>query len=114
APETVEVLHLDDGSGNGSSALLDVQVDVCVTAQASLLHVAVRNLQIRQQEVQFLKKQSGLGSGTEVRFGDDLQQRGAAPVQVDQPLSASPGFIVQVLARVFLAVCAVDADLSRR
>ena len=68
---------------------VDVQVDVGIDPQASLLHVAVGNAEIVKQQFQFGEIRLGLFRRSQVGLADDFQKRRAGPIQVDG-LSALP------------------------
>ena len=66
-----------------ASVALRAERDVRVAAEASLLHVAVADLEIDEDLVNPLQIGRRLFSAPDVRFADDLDQRHAGPVQID-------------------------------
>ena len=95
------------------SSACDVQIDVGVAAQAALLHVAVGDSEIGEQQFQLVEIGVGLGPRAQIGLGDDFQQRRAGAVQVDAAVAAAARFVVHVLAGVFFEVGADDADPLR-
>ena len=87
-----------------------VQIDVGVHAQAPLLHVAIRDLQVAQQQLQLGQICLGLGGRAHVGLADDLQQRHAAAVQVDAAVGLAGRLVVHALAGVLFKMGADDAD----
>ena len=92
------------------SSVCDVQVDVGVAAQAPLLHVAVGDFEVGEQQLQLVEVGVRLGPRAEVGLGDDFQQRRAGAVEIDQAVAAAARLVVQVLAGVLFEVGADDAD----
>ena len=87
-----------------------MQVDVGVHAQAALLHIAVGNAEIVQQQFQLGQICLGLGGRTQIGLADDFQKRRARPVQVDAAVGLARHFVVHAFSGVFLEMCADDAD----
>ncbi len=92
---------------------VDVQIDVGVYPQAAFLHVAVRDVQIGQQQLQLGQIRFGLFGRADIRVADDLQQRRARAIQVDAAVRLAGRFIVHTLAGVIFQVSADDADSPR-
>ena len=104
--ERVDVLDLGTGAECG---LADRPYrDVAVAAQRAFSHVAVADAEVTHQRVDGLHIGHGLLGAADVRFGDDLQQRGAGAVQVDAAHAVE--IFVQALAGVFFQVRAGDPD----
>src|SRR5690606_11686265 len=72
----------------------------------SLLHVAVADLEVLEDLLELREPGPRAGRRTQVRLGDDLDQRHTGPVQVDRGPAGQP--IVQRLARILLEVDATD------
>ena len=88
--ETVEILDLDERRCDAPAVRrMNVNVDVRIAAQASFLHVAVGNIQIRQQQLELIEIRVRLLSGTDVGLRNNLQQRSAGAVQVDEAVAAA-------------------------
>src|SRR5439155_20026664 len=74
--------------------------DVGVAAKAAFLHVAVADLEILQGRAQRAEVRDGLGGTLQLGLADDLEQRHAGAVEIDD---AGIGVsVVDVLARVLL------------
>ena len=95
------------------SRRVDVQIDVGVDPQAALLHVAVGDAEVGQQQLQFGQIGLGFGGRAQVGLADDFQQRRAGAIQVDAAVGLAGRFVVHALAGVFLQVGADDADPLR-
>ena len=99
-----------------SSAALRAQRDVAVHPQAPLLHVHVGDAELAERRPQQLRPLARLGGAADVGLGDDLDQRRAAAVEVDQRGAGAvdPARLADVdeLRRVLLEVGAVDADVA--
>ena len=102
----VHVLQL----GAGAELVLapGSQADVGVAAEAALLHVAVADVEVTDDGVQFFQVGGGLGGRAQVRLADDLQERRAGAVQVH--VTHRFALVVHELAGVLLHVDAGDAD----
>ena len=114
-PEAVEVLDLDDGRRGdfrtpARARQRKVDVHVGIAAQAALLHFAVGNADLAQQQANLLEIRLGLLGAREVGLADDLQQRRAGAVEIDQAVAAAALLVVQHLAGVLFQVDADDAD----
>ena len=88
------------------------------TAQRSLLHACVGDAERDDRLAKELEEALGLLGRADVGLGDDLDQRRAAPVEVDQrplraDLAARAAADVDGLRRVLLQVRADEADLER-
>ena len=81
---------------------------VHVGAQVALLHVAVAGAEVAQDRAQLGHVGARLVGRAHVGAGDDLHQRDARAVQIDEALGR--GLIMQRLARVLLEMQALDAD----
>ena len=111
-PERVHVLDLDprpEGLG-AARAERDVRLDPHLAA----LHVGIRHADRAQEQLQLLGVATRLLGGPDIRLGDDLHERRAGPVEVDE---ADPGPVrrggVDELGRVLLEVGASDPDRDR-
>jgi len=112
--EGVHVLQLglraELGAADGA------QRDVGVAAQRALLHVHVADAELAQRGAQQLEPVARLLGRAQVGLGDDLGQRRAAAVEVDDRLVGAvdaPGIAeVHELGRVLLEVHAVDAHVG--
>ena len=82
--------------------------NVGVAAEGTFLHVAVANLQVPHERVDFLEIGHGFFRGAHVRLGDNFQQRRAGTVQVDTAERAQA--LVHALAGVFFEMRASNAD----
>ncbi len=87
-------------------ASFEVHRDVGVAAQRTFLHVAVAYPEVAHHPAQLLKKHLRLFPDLQVRLGDDLQERRARPVEVEQRDVTR----VDHLSRVLLEVDLADAD----
>ena len=105
AGEGVDILHLDTGA-EGLTRFVDRNVDVA--ADGAFLHLAVGDAEVDDRLPDGVEVSFGFGRASEVGFRNDLNQRDAAAVEVDQ----RPGkaLVVDQLASVFLNVDAGDAD----
>ena len=83
--------------------------DIGVATQASFFHIAVGNAQILQRQFKRLQIIVGLLGRAQFRFGDDLQQRRARAVIIDQ--TAVGALVMDQLARVLFQMRAFDIDL---
>ena len=107
--ERVDVLDLGPGAEGLGSDRHDR--DVGVAAETALLHVAVADAELGHDLVELFQIGDRLVGGAQVRLGNDLQQRGAGPVQVDARAVLKPGDIaMHQLAGVLLHMDAGDAD----
>ena len=81
-----------------------------------LLHVHVGDPELLDRGAQQLRPLARLRGAAQVGLGDDLHQRGPAPVEVDErlPGAVDPPRLAEVdqLRRVLLEVGAVDADVA--
>ena len=89
--------------------------DVGVDAQRSLLHLRVGDAELDDRLPEKLEEPLRLLRGVDVRRGDDLDERRAAAVVVDERVvgaadPARPAADVDVLRRVLLEVRADDPD----
>ena len=91
------------------------QRDVGVAAQRALLHVHVGDAEHAHRGAQQPQPLAGGLGGAQVGLGDDLRERGAAAVEVDDrgigAVDAPGGADVHELGGVLLEVHAVDAHL---
>ena len=104
--ERVHVLQL--GAGAELVLPLGPQADVGVAAEAALLHVAVADVEIADNGVQFPQVGGRLRGRAQVRLADDLQERRAGAVEVH--VAHRFALVVHQLAGVLLHVDAGDAD----
>ena len=104
ARDRVEVLGLGAGAEFRGAPATDGHV--AIAAQLALLHVAISDAGLGEHRDEGAKESLGFGRGTQVRLGDDLEERHAGAVVVDQRAAAR----VAELAHVFLEVGMVDAD----
>ena len=116
ALKRVEVLELGLGAQLGLAAA--AQRHVAVAAHGTLLHGAVRNAQRHKDATELLHKQASLLGRAQVGLGDELDQRRAAAVVVDERLgrggnAALGATHVDHLGGVLLHVDAQDADGHR-
>ena len=92
--------------------------DVDVEAHRALLELRVGEAELDDGLAQELQEPLRVVGRVDVGRGDDLEQRRAAPVEVDErrgrAVDAAGGGDVDVLGRVLLEVGADDADLDRR
>ncbi len=91
-----------------------MQIDVGVAAQAPLLHVAVRDFEIREQQPQFFEIAFGLGGSPQVGLRDDFEERSAGPVEIDLAVGPLPRFVVHIFSGVLFEMRADDPDLAFR
>ena len=103
--EGVHVLDL--GAGAEFFTALRAHRNVHVAAQASFLHLAVADADVLHNHLELFHIFPCFGNAADVRLGDDLDQRHAAPVVVHIGV---PVFVDQ-LAGIFLNVNPGDADL---
>ena len=93
------------------------QRDVRVAAQRALLHVHVADAELAQRRAQQAQPLAGLLGRAQIGLGDDLRERRAAAVEVDDALvrALDPAARADVdqLGRVLLQVHPVDAHLAR-
>ena len=91
--------------------------DVGVAAQRALLHVHVADAELAQRRAQQPQPLAGLLGRAHVGLGDDLDQRRAAAVEVDDrglgAVDAPAGARVDELGRVLLEVHAMDAHVAQ-
>ena len=83
------------------------QRDVHVAAELAFFHVGVGNVALLQDHLQRAEIREGLLGGLDVRLGNNLHQRRAGAVEIDQRGIAEVGG----LGHVLLEVDAVEADL---
>ena len=110
--EAVEVLHLDDRGGHRASvAKRQHAVDVGLEADVALLQHAKACAHEPHGVAEPAAEGLDLFCAREVGLGDDLEQRGAGAVEVnDGVVDGLPARrFVEQLARVFFEVCARDA-----
>ena len=114
----VEVLHLDLGPEPGT---LGVHRHVGVAAQRPFLHVPVAYAEPAHQAAQLLEEYLGLFADLEIGLGDDLQERRARPVVIEQRHVARVDHLARVLLEVHLAdahaagdACAARSPPGRR
>ncbi len=92
------------------------QRDVGVAAQRALLHVHVADAELAQRRAQQPQPLAGLLGRAQVGLGDDLHQRRAAAVEVDdarvRAVDPPARADVDQLRRVLLEVHAVDAHVA--
>ena len=88
--------------------------DVRLDAELAALHVRVGRADRAQQQLELLGVAPGLLGGPDVRLGDDLHQRHAGAIEVDEaePLARRP-LAVDELRGVLLEVGAGDARRER-
>ena len=112
--EAVHVLQL--GLGPQLLAAGRAHGDVGVDPQAPLLHVDVGDAELAHRLAQQARPLGRFGGVAQVGLGDDLDQRRAAAVEVDQRGGGAvdPARVADVdrLRRVLLEVGAVDADVA--
>ena len=116
ALKRVEVLELGLGAQLGLAAA--AQRHVAVAAHGTLLHGAVRNAQRHKDATELLHKQASLLGRAQVGLGDELNQRRAAAVVVDERLgrggNATLGAThVNHLGGILLHMDTQDADRHR-
>ena len=117
--ETVHVLDLDDwrlgdpSSRFRSPVTRNVKVDVGIDPQAPLLHVAIADAEIHQQQLQFVEPSPRLLRRTQIGLGDNFAQRGACPIEIDARVAGAGALVVHALAGVLLEVDADDPHFSR-
>ena len=80
--------------------------NVAVATQLTLFHVAIGHTGLGEHGHERTQERFGLGGRTEVRFGDDLKERHARAVVVDQGAAAG----VAELTHVLFEMGVVDAD----
>src|SRR6185437_6848754 len=86
--------------------------DVRVAAQRALLHAARVDAKIEQDGAQLLHVEPRLLRRADVWLADDLHQRDARAVQVDQTIGLAAPLALQVAPGVFLQVDARDANAA--
>ena len=107
ADEAHRVQVLDLGAGAERRAR-PADRDVGIAAQRALLHVAIAGAEVAEDRAQLAHVEDRLLGRAQVGLGDDLHQRHARAVEVDQRRIRA--LIVQALAGVHLDVQARDAD----
>ncbi len=107
-PDRVDVLDLAAGAERLAGA---AHRDVHVGAERPLLHVAVAGAEIAQDRAQLGDVGLRLLRRAQVRPGDDLHQRHARAVEIDE--AAGGVLVVQGLAGILLQVQPLDADGDR-
>ena len=90
-----------------------MQVDVRIAAQAALLHLAIGDFQIAKQQADLLEICLRLLRAAHLGLADDLQQRRAGTIQIDQAILAAALLVVHHLAGVLLEMDANDANPFR-
>ena len=116
ALKRVEVLELGLGAQLGLAAA--TQRHVAVAAHGALLHGAIGNAQRHKNAAELLHKQARFLGRAQVGLGDELDQRRAAAVVVDERLGSGGNAAlgtahVDHLGGVLLHVDAQDADGHR-
>lgn len=104
AGDGIEILHL------GARAVLVAGLadgDIHIAAHLTLFHVAVGDAGLREHHAQGVEEGDGLVGGTQVGRGDDLEERGAGAVVVDEGAGAGVGEFADIL----LEVGVVEADV---
>ena len=113
--ERVHVLELGLGAQLGAAGRADG--DVGVAAQRALLHVHVAHAELAQRHAQQVEPLARLLGGAQVGLGDDLGQRRAAAVVVDDrrvgAVDAARLPQVHELGRVLLEVDAVQPHVAQ-
>src|SRR5206468_3072148 len=71
---------------------------------------AVRNLQLAQEQAEFLEIRLGLFRAGQLRLADDLQERRTRAIEIDEALPTAALLIVQHFAGVFFEMNADDAN----
>ena len=108
--ERIEVLDLDLDAVFAAGGLVGgAQAQVDLTTHGALFHVARVDAQVTQDRTQLDQIAIGFVGAAQVRFGDDLHQRHAGPVQIHQ---ADP-VRMNRLAGVFFQMRPADADAPR-
>ena len=103
--DRVHVLDLATGAERFSRL---AYADVDVGPQRSLLHVAIAGAEIAQDRAQLGDIRLGLLGGADVRLGDDLHQRYAGAVEIDERQCRA--LVVQRLAGVLFQMQPLDPD----
>ena len=78
-----------------------MQIHVGIHAQTAFLHVAVGDLQVRQQQFEFFKIGLGLCRAAQIRLADDFQQGYAGAIEVNLRVADSGGFVMHAFSGVF-------------
>ena len=104
--DRVDVLGLGPGAQLGRADRPHGDVNVC--PHRTLLHIPVAGSKVAQDRAQLGHIGRGFIAAAKVGLGDDLHQRNAGPVQVDE--RAVRVLVVDRLARVLLKVDPFDAD----
>ncbi len=111
-PERVHVLDLDPGPERFRAARPEGHVGL--DPHLAPFHVGVGGTDRAEQQLELLGVAPRLLGGPDLRFGDDLHERGARPVEVDEadlaPVRIHP---VDELGRVLLQVCPGDRHGER-
>ena len=113
-PERVHVLDLDPRPERLLAAR--PERDVGLDPHLAALHVRVAGADRAQQQLELLRVAARLLGRADVRLGDDLHQRRARPVEVDQrrpPAVGADRVAVHELGRVLLEVRARDVHRER-
>lgn len=100
----VEVLHL------GARAVLGAGLadgDIHIAAHLAFLHVAVGDAGLGEEHAEGVEEGDGLVGGAQVGRGDDLEERGAGAVVVDEGAGGGVGEFADIL----LEVRVVDGDV---
>src|SRR5262249_45838064 len=84
-PERVEILHLGLRAERRLAAW--AHRDVRVAPQASLLHVAVVDAEPHEDRAQMAEEFGRIRCRSKIRLADDLDERHAAPIEVDVALA---------------------------
>ena len=81
--------------------------DVAVTTQLALFHIAVGHTRLGEHRHERTQERFSFGGGTEVGLGDNLEQRHASAVIVDQGAAAG----VTQFTHIFFEVGVVNTDV---
>ena len=90
----------------------NVEVHVGVDPETPLLHVAVADTEIHQQEFEFIEPGPGLLGRPQIGLRHDLAERRAGAVEIDPRVGGARRLVVHALAGVFLEVYPDDAHLA--
>ena len=114
--EAVHVLDFHDRRGDAFAiGPVDVQVDVGVDPQASFLHVAVRDAQIHEQQLELVEICLGFGRRAHVGLATRFPSSGVpARFRVDAAIGLAGLLVVHALAGVFLQVSPDDPHVLGR
>ena len=81
--------------------------DIAVTTQLALFHIAVGHTRLGEHRHERTQERFGFGGRTEVGLGDNLEQRHASAVIVDQGAAAG----VTQFTHIFFEVGVVNTDV---